>query len=200
MGQCKSTPLNETEMNEWYSFLELMKRQELYEDIPENAGSDYFKKKKENVQFLETIVKGMFIKGNCTFNDIYKTDLKNSVEKLKADPNFKRMMKSYKKADQLMEVAPTGQESWVKFVEDEDIYIDCKPVDVTGEVVDSSSNILNMNNKSMDVLQGLTDGVSGGALFDNIGFQTLLGIVLLGVLYSIGNYIFIKYPKNVTER
>ena len=142
----------------------------------------------------------MFIKGNCTFNDIYKTDLKNSVEKLKADPNFKRMMKSYKKADQLMEVAPTGQESWVKFVEDEDIYIDCKPVDVTGEVVDSSSNILNMNNKSMDVLQGLTDGVSGGALFDNIGFQTLLGIVLLGVLYSIGNYIFIKYPKNVTER
>ena len=51
MGQCKSTPLNETEMNEWYSFLELMKRQELYEDIPENAGSDYFKKKKKMFNF-----------------------------------------------------------------------------------------------------------------------------------------------------
>ncbi len=199
MGQCKSTPLNETEMNEWYSFLELLRREELYKDIPENAGNDYFKKRKENLQLMEAIVKGWFIKGNCTFNSVYKTDLKNIVEKFKADPNFKRMMKSYNKADQLMNVS-SGQESWVKFVEDEDIYIDCKPVDVTGEVVDSSSNILNSNNKSMDVLQGLTDGIGGGALFDNIGFQTLLGIVLLGILYSIGNYIFIKYPKNITER
>lgn len=94
----------------------------------------------------------------------------------------------------------TNTNAYVQFVEDEDIYIECRPVDITGEVImESSSNILpsTINNK---ILDELTSSVSLDSIHTNIGFQTLLGIILISILYGIGNFIFKNIPKKVINK
>ena len=78
---------------------------------------------------------------------------------------------------------------WVKVAEDDDIYIDCSPVNEIGEVVESSGNL---------IPPGLNlPTFSGELLNNNIGFQSMLGIVLLGVIYGVGDYVFNIFPNKI---
>ena len=78
---------------------------------------------------------------------------------------------------------------WVKVAEDDDIYIDCSPVNEIGEVVESSGDLispgLNLPTFSSELLN------------NNIGFQSMLGIVLLGVIYGVGDYVFNIFPNKI---
>ena len=91
----------------------------------------------------------------------------------------------------------------VQFVEDEDIYIDCKPVSTYGgEVVmnDADNNILSGGGSvSADMLDSMADNFSNGKIGDNIGIQTMVGITLLGILYVFGNYVFKELPNQLIE-
>ena len=94
----------------------------------------------------------------------------------------------------------SGKKSYVKFVEDEDIYIECKPVDIAGEVITDTNNTIStdINNEILDTLSSslsFDSSLSGKSIYDNVGFQTLIGIILLAILYAIGNFIFKKIPQ-----
>jgi len=94
------------------------------------------------------------------------------------------------------------KEATIKFVEDEDIYIDCRPVSTYGgEVIieDDDNNLIN-SGVSADMVNDVAINISSGAITDNIGFQTLLGIALLGILYGLGNYVFKEVPKNLIDK
>lgn len=90
----------------------------------------------------------------------------------------------------------------VKFVEDEDIYIDCRPVSTYGGeliVEDKDNNIVNTG-VSAAMLDELALNFSNGSIINNIGFQSLIGIGLLAILYGIGNYVFKEFPKNLIDK
>ena len=90
----------------------------------------------------------------------------------------------------------------IKFVEDEDIYIDCRPVSTYGgEVIieDDDNNVIN-SGASADMLDDVALNFSSGAITNNIGFQTFLGIALLGILYGLGNFVFKEIPKKLIDK
>jgi len=84
--------------------------------------------------------------------------------------------------------------------EDDDIYIDCQPVDEKNVQITSSSSSysgdnINFNNELLD---DITD--SEFNLFDNIGFNTLLAVGIFAVILVSGNYIFNKIPNNRLQK
>ncbi len=89
----------------------------------------------------------------------------------------------------------------VTFVEDEDISIDCKPVSTYGGevVVNDTDNNLLANGVSSEILDSIADNFSVENIKDNIGFQTAVGITLLGILYFVGNYVFKELPKKLID-
>jgi len=85
---------------------------------------------------------------------------------------------------------------------DDDIYIDCRPLTIKGEEIITNDNNnfsanTNTNTQILDEINGL---VLGGQMYDNIGFQTILGITLLEILYGIGSYVFKEFPTNLIEK
>lgn len=89
-------------------------------------------------------------------------------------------------------------DAYVKFVEDEDIYIECKPVDITGEVItDEDVNLPeNINN---EVLESISESLSGDNLHVNVGFQLIIGLGILAALYGLGNFLFKDIPKKILK-
>tara|TARA_B110000977_G_C11084412_1_gene494105 strand:- start:2251 stop:2550 length:300 start_codon:yes stop_codon:yes gene_type:complete len=83
------------------------------------------------------------------------------------------------------------------FVEQEDIYIDCNPVSIYGgeEITDNKNDLTT----SSEVLDDLALNFSTTSITNNVGFQTLLGVTLLGILYGLGNYVFKELPKNLID-
>ena len=92
--------------------------------------------------------------------------------------------------------------AYVKFVEDEDIYIDCRPVSTYGgEVIveDKDNNQVNTG-VSATMVDDLAKNFSSGNITNNIGIQSIIGIGLLAILYGIGNYVFKEIPKNLIDK
>tara|TARA_B110000261_G_C13090111_1_gene359607 strand:- start:3407 stop:3682 length:276 start_codon:yes stop_codon:yes gene_type:complete len=81
--------------------------------------------------------------------------------------------------------------SWVKLEEDEEIYIDCNPVDTNNP----DEVTLTDDTPSDSVIPSL----DGDQLMNNIGFQSVLGIALFGIMYFVGNYVFKQLPSNVIQ-
>lgn len=99
-----------------------------------------------------------------------------------------------------MSTTTTSDGSIIKFEEDEDIYIECRPVDITGEVIiDGSDNMLSetLNN---EILDSLSNNISVDGIFSNVGAQIVIGLLLLAILYIIGNFIFKNVPSNIINK
>tara|TARA_Y100000816_G_scaffold249882_1_gene199635 strand:+ start:1225 stop:1536 length:312 start_codon:yes stop_codon:yes gene_type:complete len=92
--------------------------------------------------------------------------------------------------------------AYVKFVEDEDIYIDCRPVSTYGGevIVEDKDNNVENTGVSADMVDSVALNFSNGTITNNIGFQSLIGIGLLAILYGVGNYVFKEFPKNLIDK
>lgn len=81
---------------------------------------------------------------------------------------------------------------------DDDIYIDCRPVNIIGEVIDDEKETVTSKTNNQ-IINEAADFIDGGKILDNIAFQTILGLTLMAILYSIGNYVFKEFPKKILE-
>jgi hypothetical protein len=96
---------------------------------------------------------------------------------------------------------PKQKTATVQFVEEEDIYIDCKPVSTYGGeviVTDADNNQVTAG-VSADMLDSIATNFTSGNITDNIGFQTVVGITLLCILYGVGNYVFKELPNKLID-
>ena len=171
-----NTKLTDAEIEEWNTLLEYIRRVAGY--------SEYIEWKK----FFNNA-----IDNNISFREA--NDNKSVQEVLQTTPyfNFNKFAKTYRETDRLI-----YESAGVKKIEpDDDIYIDCQPVSVIGEVIDKDNNLFKSTNQGPAIFNDLVNNVSGDQILNNIGFQVLLGITLLGVFYGIGNYIFVKFPKKM---
>jgi hypothetical protein len=81
--------------------------------------------------------------------------------------------------------------SRVNLEEDEEIYIDCSPANINNP----DEVTLTDDAPSDSVIPSL----DGDQLMNNIGFQSVLGIALFGIMYFAGNYVFKQLPSNVIQ-
>ena len=90
----------------------------------------------------------------------------------------------------------------VKFVEDEDIYIDCRPVTTYGGevIVTDEDNNQVTSGVNTEIIDSIALSFSNGNITKNIGFQSIVGVTLLAILYGIGNYVFKELPKNLIDK
>ena len=73
--------------------------------------------------------------------------------------------------------------------EGDNIYIECKQVDDKGEIIkdDEEETFLDMTDLSMD-------------FENNIAMQAIIGVSLMVMLYTLGNYVFKIYPTQEIKR
>jgi hypothetical protein len=85
----------------------------------------------------------------------------------------------------------TPAPNWVKLADDEDIYIDCNPVDT------NNPEEVTLSDEQPD--DSVIPTLDGDQLMNNIGFQSVVGIALFGVMYFVGNFVFKQFPSNVIQ-
>tara|TARA_B100000497_G_scaffold42113_1_gene49025 strand:+ start:675 stop:995 length:321 start_codon:yes stop_codon:yes gene_type:complete len=80
---------------------------------------------------------------------------------------------------------------------DDDIYIDCKPVDENNVVTNDSysGDDANFNN---EMLKDWTSTEIN--IFDNVGFKSLLAVGIFAVILVSGNYVFNTIPNSRLQK
>ena len=96
----------------------------------------------------------------------------------------------------------TARTAAVQLVEDEDIYIDCRPVTTYGGelILRDEDNNEDTSGVNAQLVDNLALNFSNGNITKNIGFQSIVGVTLLAILYGIGNYVFKELPKNLIDK
>lgn len=80
------------------------------------------------------------------------------------------------------------------------IYIDCNPVDITGEEITEDTNEFVQEQINNDLLNEMETWVIGGNMFDDVIFQSVFGLSIIAILYAIGNYLFKDLPKSIINK
>ena len=90
-----------------------------------------------------------------------------------------------------------------KIKEDENIYIDCNPVDTIGnEVVfdDYGRESEQVSSVDSEVIDSLTDGFKTGQILDNVGLQFTIAISVFAITYGLANYVFKTIPNEMLDK
>ena len=174
---------------EWLKFLELITRKygknysETIRDMHYNNSngkgvSEYFKGKLPNSG----------ITNNTTLVQLFKdSEFLKLLGSSKDD--IQQFTEIYNDTDYLMKSLNTKEDN---------VYIKCNPVDDNGTVIETSNNTLPSNTNAM--LNDLGNIFKPDMMYNNIGLQTFMAIVFLGLVYGIGNYMFIVYPNNTISK
>lgn len=95
----------------------------------------------------------------------------------------------------------TNNNQSYKYDLDDDIYIECNPVDQFGEedITSSEENIMD-GNFGKNILDDLEITFNSKGVMENIGFQSLFGITIFAIIYFIGDYIFKQMPKQLLDK
>jgi len=84
---------------------------------------------------------------------------------------------------------------------DDKLYIKCNPVDDNGVSIDATNNMYGPSLNSMNSMLGEINNIfSPSMLYTNVGLQVFISIIFVGVIYGIGNYMFVVYPSNYVKR
>ena len=90
-----------------------------------------------------------------------------------------------------------------KIKEDENIYIDCNPVDTIGnEVVfdDYGRESEQVPNVDQAILDSATDGFRTGQILNNVGLQFTIAITAFVITYGLANYVFKTIPNEMFDK
>ena len=82
-------------------------------------------------------------------------------------------------------------------VVNDDIYIKCNPSDDRGNVITPENNVFDKVDNRNNILNDLSESFNLNTPSGNIGIQIMGAIALFFIVFSFGEYIFIKYPKKV---
>ena len=83
----------------------------------------------------------------------------------------------------------SNRRKYVQLEENDDIYIECNPVDEKGDIIEEDN--IDSNNLNSGFLENNLNIDFG----NNIGIQATIGVSLMLFLYLVGDYIFKIIPK-----
>lgn len=83
--------------------------------------------------------------------------------------------------------------------EDENIYIDCNPVDTIGNEVDDHETEESTSGTA-SMFDSISNDLNSGQILDNLGLQFTIAITAFAIIYGIGNYVFKTIPREMLEK
>lgn len=83
--------------------------------------------------------------------------------------------------------------------EDENIYIDCNPVDILGNEVDNDETEESTSGTA-SMFNSISNELNSGQILDNLGLQFTIAITAFAIIYGIGNYVFKTIPGEMLEK
>ena len=86
--------------------------------------------------------------------------------------------------------------------EDENIYIDCNPVDILGNEVDDQyeESTSDTGTATGSIFDSISEDLNSGKILDNLGLQFTIAITAFGIIYGIGNYVFKTIPNEMLDK
>ena len=83
----------------------------------------------------------------------------------------------------------------------DNLYIKCNPVDDNGISIESSNNTYGPNLNSLNsIFAEGSDFFSPATLYTNVGLQVGISLLFVGLIYGIGNFIFVIVPSIYSNR
>lgn len=188
------TSVEATTNKEWLQFLEFVKRKYGEDNADFVRTNDYLKRENSSQSVSQyyrskfpTISNQDLSLSELLKNPVFLTSVLGSN-----DSDIAQFTDIYNETNTLMKQLNSTEDN---------IYIKCKPVDVNGNVIDETNNSIGTNISSLNAMFGeLGSGFSPMFLYSSIGMQTFISLIIFLVIYYIGKYMFIDYPKNVISR
>jgi len=181
----------ESKKNEWLQFIEFIKRKY------GNNSSDYIRINDYNnrgtksvAEYYHTIYPA--ISPTAKLDDLLIDTKFIGLLKLNVPEEVSKFTEIYNDTDNLMKSLNNNTDN---------LYIKCNPVDDNGISIESSNNMYGPNLNSLNSM--LTEGsnfFSPTTLYNNVGLQVFISILFVGVIYSIGNFLFIVCPSMYSKR
>ena len=174
---------------EWLKFLELITR--IYgKNYSDTIRDMHYTNRdgKDVAEYFKDKLPNSGITNNTTLVQLFKnTEILKLFTSTSAD--IQQFTEIYNDTDYLMKSLNTKEDN---------VYIKCNPVDDNGTIIEISNNTLTSNTNAM--LNDLGNIFKPEMMYNNIGLQTFMAIVFLGLVYGIGNYMFIVYPNNTISK
>jgi len=185
---------DEEKKNEWLQFMEFIKRK-YGNNSSEYIRINHYNKRANNsvsvAQYYSSQVPSANINPNIKLDQLLKNTKFLELLKLNQPEEVSKFTEIYNDTDYLMKTLNS---------KDDNLYIKCNPVDDNGISIESSNNMYGPNLNSLNSM--LTEGsnlFSPSTLYNNIGLQVFVSILFVGIIYSIGNFMFVVYPANYTR-
>ena len=83
--------------------------------------------------------------------------------------------------------------------EDENIYINCNPVDTIGNEVDNDETEESTSGTGL-AFDTISNDLNSGKILDNLGLQFTIAITAFAIIYGIGNYVFKTLPREMLDK
>jgi len=85
---------------------------------------------------------------------------------------------------------------------DNEIYIKCNPVDEnSNSIIEPTNNSFGSSVSSINsMFDELGNSINPMMLYNNIGLQAFIIVLFFAIVYYIGKYMFLDYPKNVISK
>lgn len=176
-------------IKEWLQLLEFIKR--IYgEDKAEFIRTnDYEKRNNKSVADYYNINSQ-----NASLADLLKkqTFLNKVLSSSETKENIEQYTQIYNETNTLMKSLDSSQDN---------IYIKCNPLDDNGNVIEASNNSIGTNLSSLNsIFDEVGNSLGPNFLYNNVGLQTFISVLFFIIIYYIGKYIFIDYPKSMIAK
>lgn len=179
--------------NEWLQFLEFIKRKYGNNSSEHIRINDYNNSSNTSVaEYYSIKYPAVNINPDAKLNQLLKERKFLELLKLNNPVEVSKFTEIYNDTDYLMKSLNNKKDN---------LYIKCNPVDDNGVSIEASNNMYGPNLNSLNSM--LTEGsniFSPASLYNNIGLQVFISILFVGVIYSVGNFIFVVYPSSYTKR
>ena len=176
-------------IKEWLQLLEFIKR--IYgEDKAEFIRTnDYEKRNNKSVADYYNINSQ-----DASLADLLKTQvfLNKVLSSAETKENIEQYTQIYNETNTLMKSLDGSQDN---------IYIKCNPLDDNGNVIEASNNSIGTNLSSLNsIFDELGNSFGPNFLYNNLVLQTFISVLFFIIVYYIGKYIFIDYPKSMIAK
>lgn len=184
--------IEETNNKEWLQLLELIKRKYGEDKAGFIKTKDY--DKRNNLSVFEYYRRNYPEIGTqkLSLSELLKNEVFLINVLSSSGENLKNFTDIYNETDNLMKSLNTSEDN---------IYIRCKAVDDNGNVIEESNNLVGTNLSTFNTMFGeLGTSFNPIYLYSSIGLQTIISVIIFIIIYYIGKYIFIDYPKKVISK
>lgn len=178
--------------NEWLQFIEFIRRK-YGNNASDIIRRDYNSSYNQSVAgYYSDKYQNQNINSKAKLNQLLKDNNFIRLFNLNSPVEVSKFTEIYNDTDYLMNSLNNN---------DDKLYIKCNPVDDNGVSIDATNNMYGPSLNSMNSMLGEINNIfSPSMLYTNVGLQVFISIIFVGVIYGIGNYMFVVYPSNYVRR